>query len=150
MSERIGLVAHREDRSQQFLGMGPVDRPYSDETARLIDEEVKGIIGTGYIRAKKLIAEHREALEDIVEILFENEVMDGDELRDILESHGVDLPPKLNEDDAAPAETAASPPAQAEDLNHGSPESNGNSQVPPEAEGVDPDDSSRPEERDSP
>lgn len=150
MSERIGLVAHREDRSQQFLGMGPVDRPYSDETARLIDEEVKGIIGTGYIRAKKLIAEHREALEDIVEILFENEVMDGDELRDILESHGVDLPPKLNEDDAAPAEPAASPPAQAEDLNHGSPESNGNSQVPPEAEGVDPDDSARPEERDSP
>ena len=70
MSERIGLVAHREERSQQFLGMGAVDRPYGDETAKLIDEEVKGIIGAEYIRAKELLGEHREALEEIVEILY--------------------------------------------------------------------------------
>ena len=152
MSERIGLVAHREDRSQQFLGMGAVDRPYGDETAKLIDEEVKGILGAEYIRAKELLGEHREALEEIVGILFENEVMDGDELRKILEGHGVVLPPKPNEDDAVPAEPAkAISPAQADEQDHGSPASNGNSQIPQsETEGIDPDDSSKPKERDAP
>ena len=100
MSERVGLVAHREERSQQFLGMGVADRPYSDDTARLIDEEVKGIIGTGYDRAKDLLAQHRQALEEIVKILFEKEVMDGDELRAILERHGIGLPPKKGWDEA--------------------------------------------------
>ena len=100
MSERVGLVAHREERSQQFLGMGVADRPYSDDAARLIDEEVKGIIGTGYDRAKDLLAQHRQALEEIVKILFEKEVMDGDELRAILERHGIGLPPKKGWDEA--------------------------------------------------
>ncbi|MDP6701277.1 MAG: hypothetical protein QGH25_16625, partial [Candidatus Latescibacteria bacterium] len=117
--------------SQQFLGMGGTDRPYSDDTARLIDEEVKGIIGTGYDRAKDLLAQHRQALEDIVIILFEKEVMDGDELRAILERHGIDLPPKKGGDEAeqAPARDSLSDPAVA----------NGNHSVdepPPEGSGT--------------
>jgi cell division protease FtsH len=97
MSEKVGMVAHQEDRSQQYLGMGATDRPYSEDTARLIDEEVKSIIGTAYTRAKDLLAEHRAALEAIVAILFEKEVMDGDELRKILSDHGVELPPRLKD-----------------------------------------------------
>ena len=108
MSQRIGLVAHRADRSQQMLGMIPADRAYSDETAKLIDEEIKGIIGAGYVRAKALLTEHRPALEDVVEILFENEVMDGDQLRDLLAKNGIELPPRPNqEQEATPAAPAA-------------------------------------------
>ncbi len=104
MSQRIGLVAHRADRSQQMLGMIPADRAYSDETAKLIDEEIKGIIGAGYVRAKALLTEHRPALEDVVEILFENEVMDGDQLRDLLAKNGIELPPRPHqEQEASPA-----------------------------------------------
>ncbi len=107
MSEKVGMVAHQEDRSQQYLGMGPTDRPYSEDTARLIDEEVKSIIGTAYTRAKELLAEHRAALEAIVAILFEKEVMDGDELRKILSDHGVELPPRLKDaSEEAPTQAA--------------------------------------------
>ena len=110
MSQRIGLVAHRADRSQQMLGMIPADRAYSDETAKLIDEEIKGIIGAGYVRAKALLTEHRQALEDVVEILFENEVMDGDQLRNLLEKNGIELPSKPNQE-ASPGRSTADPQA---------------------------------------
>jgi cell division protease FtsH len=157
MSKKVGMVAHREERSQQFLGMGGGDRPYSDDTARLIDEEVKGIIGTGYERAKELLAEHREALESIVEILFEKEVMDGDELRKILTDHGVELPPRLkgeSEDsvekavDTTNLKSTASAPAEA----HGElgSSTNGNTPPPPsEPEGPSLGESPRPEDRDA-
>ena len=109
MSQRIGLVAHRTDRSQQLLGMTPADRAYSDETAKLIDEEVKAIIDAEYARAKALLAQHRQALEDVVEILFENEVMDGDQLRNVLVENGIELPPRPKQEapPARPAEPQA-------------------------------------------
>ncbi len=110
MSQRIGLVAHRTDRSQQLLGMTPADRPYSDETAKLIDEEIKGIIGAGYARAKDLLTQHRQAMEDVVEILFENEVMDGDQLRNVLVENGIELPPRPKHE-APPDVPAAEPQA---------------------------------------
>jgi len=107
MSQRIGLVAHRTDRSQQLLGMPPADRAYSDETAKLIDAEVKAIIDAEYARAKDLLAEHRQALEDVVEILFENEVMDGDQLRNVLVENGIELPPRPKQE-VPPGSPAAS------------------------------------------
>ncbi len=95
MSDRMGLVAHREDRGQQqFLGGGAVDRPYSEDTARAIDEEISRIIRQGYQRAKDVLEAQRDSLEKVVAILFDKEVMDGDELRQILRAAGV----KLNED----------------------------------------------------
>ena len=110
MSQRIGLVAHRTDRSQQLLGMTPADRAYSDETAKLIDEEVKAIIDAEYARAKALLAQHRQAMEDVVEILFENEVMDGDQLRNVLVENGIELPPRPKQE-APPDRPAAEPQA---------------------------------------
>ena len=121
MSQRIGLVAHRTDRSQQLLGMTPADRAYSDETAKLIDEEIKSIIGAGYGRAKDLLSQHRQALEDVVEILFEDEVMDGDQLRNLLAEHGIELPPRPKQE--PPPD---SPPAE--------PQANGNAPQPEERE----------------
>ncbi len=156
MSKKVGMVAHREERSQQFLGMGGGDRSYSDDTARLIDEEVKGIIGAGYERAQELLAEHREALESIVEILFEKEVMDGDELRKILTDHGVELPPRLkggSEDsvekamDTTNLKSTDSAPAEAQ--GELGPSSNGNTPPPSEPEGPSIGESPHPGDRDA-
>jgi cell division protease FtsH len=85
MSETLGLVAHREDRQQsQFLGMGGSDRDYSEETARRIDQEVSGFIDRGYRRAFDILTEKRDLLEQVVQVLFEKEIMEGDELRRML------------------------------------------------------------------
>ncbi|HIL07652.1 MAG TPA: hypothetical protein EYG11_03015, partial [Candidatus Latescibacteria bacterium] len=122
----------------------------------LIDEEVKGIIGVGYERAKELLAEHREALESIVEILFEKEIMDGDELRKILTDHGVELPPRLKGESEEIVEKAMdttnlkgtdSAPAEA----HGEFGSitNGNTPTPSEPEVPNTGESPRQEDRDA-
>ena len=85
MSDAMGLVAHREERNQnQFLGMPTGDRSYSEETARRIDAEVAALIKAAYERAKGVLETHREALEDVVKVLFEREIMEGDELRQLL------------------------------------------------------------------
>jgi cell division protease FtsH len=88
MSERLGLVARREGRGSQFMGMPTGDRDYSEETAREIDEEVSRLIRDSYQRAKKLVQEQLPALERVVEVLFEKEVMDGEELRKLLGVEG--------------------------------------------------------------
>ena len=84
MSDRIGLVAHREGRNNHFLGMPSGDKQYSEETAREIDEEINRIISESYDRAKEVLDGKRKELEEVVEVLFEKEVMDGDELRSLL------------------------------------------------------------------
>jgi cell division protease FtsH len=92
MSERLGLVAQRSDQNREhFMGGGSQDRSYSEDTAKAIDEEISRIIRRGYSRAKHILNEQRESLEKTVEVLFEKEVMDGDELRALLKAAGVGL-----------------------------------------------------------
>ena len=84
MSERIGLVARREERNQLFPGMPGVERHYSEETAREIDEEISRIINACHARAREILGDKRETLDELAAILLEKEVMDGDELRKLL------------------------------------------------------------------
>ena len=84
MSETLGLVAHRDDRQQQFLGIPGGERTYSEDTARRIDGEVARIIDDSYQRAKQVLVEKRSVLEKVVEVLFEKEIMEGEQLRELL------------------------------------------------------------------
>ena len=109
MSEALGLVAHREDRSQaQFLGMPSSERAYSDGTARLIDKEVTRIIDACYARARQVLVEQRPVLEQVVAVLFEKETMEGDELLRVLEGHNTETHPQ--EDVEGGADTHVSNP----------------------------------------
>lgn len=104
MSETLGLVAHKEDRNQnQFLGMGGADREYSEETARRIDEEVSGIIGRSYDRAVVILNDKRDILEGVVQVLFEKEIMEGDELRRMLGKDPVDGDGPAPDTEASPS-----------------------------------------------
>ncbi|MFH1571416.1 MAG: ATP-dependent zinc metalloprotease FtsH [Gemmatimonadota bacterium] len=90
MSESLGLVAHRDERTQaQYLGMPAGERSYSEDTARRIDQEIARIIGACYERARQVLAEHRQVLEEVVAVLFDKEVMEGDDLRQLLVDRGV-------------------------------------------------------------
>ncbi|MEE2659106.1 MAG: ATP-dependent zinc metalloprotease FtsH [Candidatus Latescibacterota bacterium] len=85
MSEALGLVARREERGQNsFLGMPSSERTFSDETAKRIDDEISHIVDSCYERSKQVLLEHRDKLEEVVKVLFEREIMEGDELRQIL------------------------------------------------------------------
>jgi cell division protease FtsH len=80
MSERIGPMAWGS-QGAVFLGEDLVHtRDYSDDTARVIDEEVEKILRDEEERARKVLAEHRAGLEAVARALLEHETLDGDEV----------------------------------------------------------------------
>ena len=83
MSEKLGLVNYDSSRRGRFLDVAmPSDRGnYSEETARVIDEEVKAVIAGAHDEARRVLRENRDVLERVTRFLLEKEVMEGDELR---------------------------------------------------------------------
>jgi cell division protease FtsH len=86
MSEAIGPVNHEGHRRGTFLEtpFNPERGAYAEETARLIDAEVKRIITTAEAAARGVLLEKRDILDTLSERLLEKEVIEGDELRDLL------------------------------------------------------------------
>ena len=79
MSDVIGNVHFGSDNSSDevFLGRDfSAERDYSDETAAIIDREVKKIIDEAYANAKRILSENRERLDFIAEFLVKHEMMD--------------------------------------------------------------------------
>ncbi len=92
MSEAIGPMAIGEESQEVFIGREWVaNKDHSEETARLVDAEVKRIIDTAVQTADRLLREHIEVLHAMAEALLERETLTGDEV-DIL-MKGETLPP---------------------------------------------------------
>ena len=91
----LGPLSFGKKEEQIFLGREIAQhRDYSEATAIRIDEEVRRIIGAAYDRARKIIEEHSDALVRVAEMLLEREVLDGDEIRALVE--GKELAPSTH------------------------------------------------------
>jgi cell division protease FtsH len=99
MSDRLGNVALGRQYANIFLGREiAAERDFSEETAALIDEEVRRLVNEAYQRATYLIRENRALLDRIARRLVEAETIDGEELQAIIESSEVVmLPPEEEE-----------------------------------------------------
>ena len=85
MSENFGPLAWGKTEQEVFLGKELTRmRNYSEDVARLIDQEIQKIISTCYNRAKEILEKNRAKMEQIVAVLLEREVMSGEELRAML------------------------------------------------------------------
>src|SRR6185436_14622139 len=86
MSDRIGPMAWGS-QGAVFLGDDLMhSRDYSDETARVIDEEVERILRDEEDRCRKVLTEYRAGLNAIAAALLEGETLDGQEVADIVDS----------------------------------------------------------------
>ena len=65
-------------------------RNMSNETAQLIDKEIRNIVEGGYARAKTLLEENREELETLAKALLEYETLSGDEIKVVLDGGTID------------------------------------------------------------
>ncbi|HET6315418.1 MAG TPA: ATP-dependent zinc metalloprotease FtsH [Chloroflexota bacterium] len=108
MSAKLGPVtlAPRED---PFLGRDPYagfgsSKPYSESTAKLIDEEVERILGECYAEGMRLLREHRDALDRLALSLLEKETLDEQE---IISVTGIQPAPRSPEVRSAPVAAAA-------------------------------------------
>jgi cell division protease FtsH len=80
MSEKVGPITFGKRQEHVFMGRDfGEDRNYSDDVAKLIDEEVKRIITNCYDRARELLMQHREQLDLISYELIAQETIDAEE-----------------------------------------------------------------------
>jgi cell division protease FtsH len=86
MSDALGAVNYDGHKRSKFLEMqlGPERGNYGDDTARLIDSEVKRIMTEAHDRARDILTSKRDMLEEVTRQLLEVEVMEGAQLRKIL------------------------------------------------------------------
>jgi cell division protease FtsH len=86
----LGPLSFGKKEEQIFLGREIAQhRDYSEETALKIDEEVRGMVDTEYQRAKAIITEHNDALIRIAETLLEREILDGEEVRQLIDGKSI-------------------------------------------------------------
>ena len=85
MSDKLGLVSLDGPRQPLFLPV-PMQstKEYSDDTARVIDAEVKQILNEAHEKVKDTLATHRAALEELAQLLLKKEVVERPELQAIL------------------------------------------------------------------
>ena len=84
MSERTGAVMWGSSQEEVFLGRDfGHTKEYSEETAAVIDAEVKRIIDTGYNRARQILSDHVDKLHAVAGVLLEKEKIEADEFEAI-------------------------------------------------------------------
>jgi len=82
MSDRLGNVTLGRREGLVFLGRDIMEeRNYSDDTAKIIDEEVKKIVDEAYKKAKVMLQEHLDKLRILSNALLEKEVLNGEEVK---------------------------------------------------------------------
>jgi cell division protease FtsH len=86
MSDKLSPRVYGQREETLFLGR-EVSRQvdYSDETANLIDSEINAFILKAKSEAKRILTEHREALDKLSEALLKYETLEGSEVKDIIE-----------------------------------------------------------------
>ena len=87
MSDLLGAVNYDGHKKNKFLDipLGPERGAYAEETAKVIDAEVKRIMTEAHNEARRILRNKRELLEIVTRRLLDQEVMEGDELRALLE-----------------------------------------------------------------
>ena len=86
MSEKLGNVVFDSGHDEVFIGRSMAQaKTYSEETANLIDEEVKRLLDEAYVTCETILSRDRALLDKVAQYLLEHEVMDGEEFEKIFE-----------------------------------------------------------------
>jgi len=93
MSERLGPTTFGKTQREVFLGRDlGLKTPISEETLRIIDEEIKRIVEWAERRAEEILKENIEKLHRLAQVLLEKETISGEELDKIIKDGKEDLP----------------------------------------------------------
>ena len=109
MSDKLGPLLYGDNQDEVFLGRSMMQRTVhmSDDTQKIVDEEVKRFVEEGYQTAQKVIRENIDDLHTIAKALLEYETLTGDEIRDLM----VGKPPVRDIDTDATPKTTGVPSA---------------------------------------
>ncbi|MBL1406354.1 MAG: ATP-dependent zinc metalloprotease FtsH, partial [Rhizobiales bacterium] len=106
-SERLGKVAYGENQQEIFLGHSVAQtKNVSEETAHIIDEEVRRLVDDGFKDAKRILTKRKKDLEILAQGLIEYETLSGKEIDELLAGK---LPSRDLGDDTLPPRGGAVP-----------------------------------------
>ena len=92
MSDRLGPVALGRQQGNMFMGRDIMaERDFSEETASMIDDEVRLLVEQAYRRAKDVLVGNRHVLNALADMLVEKETVDSDELQNLLANSDVKM-----------------------------------------------------------
>ncbi|MEN9941694.1 MAG: hypothetical protein RL286_1192 [Bacteroidota bacterium] len=107
LNERVGNISYYDSQ-----GRDAFTKPYSDDTAKIIDEEVSKLIESQYQRALQLLGEHKEQLEQVAGRLLTSEVIFKEDLEDVFGKRPWDPEPEQTQPEVT-AESVAELPETA-------------------------------------
>ncbi len=96
LNERVGNISYYDSQ-----GRDAFTKPYSDDTAKIIDEEVSKLIESQYQRALQLLGEHKEQLEQVASRLLTSEVIFKEDLEAVFGKRPWDPEPEQTEPEVA-------------------------------------------------
>lgn len=98
-SDKLGTIRYTSDQEEVFLGHSvSQSKNMSDETASIVDSEVRRIVDEGYQRARTILTQNIDDLHKIAKALLEYEMLSGDEIKDIMAGR-----PIIRDDYATPS-----------------------------------------------
>ncbi len=110
MSDVMGPLTFGKKEEQIFLGREIAQhRDYSESTAVRIDEQVSLLVKTGYEKASQIIQDNAQALVRIAEALLEREVLDGSDIKLLIEGQPLDTTPAAGPADESPTQKVLRP-----------------------------------------
>jgi cell division protease FtsH len=85
LSEKLGPLTYSEEEGEVFLGHSVTQhKNVSDETAHIIDEEIRSVVDRNYRRAKTILEENMDKLHMMAEALIKYETIDEEQIKDIM------------------------------------------------------------------
>ena len=120
MSEKLPNLCYYNNEEYSF------NRPYSEKTAELIDEEVKRMVNEQYERAKRILSEHKEGHNELAQLLIDKEVIFAEDVERIFgkrpwASRSEEIMAAKESKDAADAEKALAQKVNEEEKNESKP-----------------------------
>ncbi|MEO1397652.1 MAG: ATP-dependent zinc metalloprotease FtsH [Pseudomonadota bacterium] len=106
-SDKLGKVSYGENQQEVFLGHSVAQtKNVSEETAQIIDEEVRRLVDEGFAEAKKILTKRKKDLETLAQGLLEYETLTGSEIEDLMNGK---TPARDMGDDTPPSRGSAVP-----------------------------------------
>ena len=89
MSDRMGNVAFDAGHDEVFIGKSMAQtRPYSEETAAEMDQEIRRIMDEAYGRCREILERYRPQLDQVAQFLLQHETMTAQEFEDVFRREG--------------------------------------------------------------
>jgi cell division protease FtsH len=110
LSERLGPLSYGEDEEEVFLGRSVTQhKNVSDETAHVIDEEIRNIIDRNYDRARSILDTNADKLHAMAQALIKYETIDSEQIQDIMQGRDPRPPEGWNDGGGEPRPGGGAP-----------------------------------------